>query len=35
VRPEDLRSFIDKHGDASAKLDLLPFRKGPPEQDLI
>jgi hypothetical protein len=35
LRPEDLRAFIDQHGNAFAKLDLSPFRKGPPEQDLV
>ena len=35
LRPEDLRAFIDKYGNAFAKLDLVPFRKGPPEQDLV
>ena len=35
LQPEDLRAFIDKHGNAEAKLKLSPFRKGPPEQDLV
>jgi hypothetical protein len=35
LQPEDLRAFIDKHGKAEAKLKLSPFRKGPPEQDLV
>ena len=35
LQPEDLRTFIDKHGKAEAKLKLSPFRKGPPEQDLV
>jgi hypothetical protein len=35
LKPEDLRTFIDKHGEAEAKLKLSPFRKGPPEQDLV
>jgi hypothetical protein len=35
LQPEDLRAFIDKHGKAEAKLRLSPFRKGPPEQDLV
>ena len=35
LQPEDLRTFIDKHGDAETKLKLSPFRKGPPEQDLV
>ena len=35
LQPEDLRAFIDKHGKTEAKLKLSPFRKGPPEQDLV
>jgi len=34
LRPEELRTFIDKHGTAKLKLKLSPFRKAPPEQDL-
>ena len=35
LRPEELRKFIDNHGNAEAKLKLSPFRKAPPEQDWI
>jgi hypothetical protein len=35
LQPEDLRVFIDKHGKAEAMLQLSPFRKGPPQQDLV
>jgi hypothetical protein len=35
LQPEDLRTFIDKHGNAKTKLKLSPFRKAPPEQDLV
>ena len=35
LQPEDLRTFIDKHGNAETKLKLSPFRKAPPEQDLV
>ena len=35
LQPEDLRTFIDKHGTAKTKLKLAPFRKAPPEQELI
>ena len=35
LRPEDLRAFIDKHGNAVAKLDLPSFRKGRPTQDPV
>jgi hypothetical protein len=34
LQPEDLRAFIDKHGNAETKLKLSPFRKATPEQDL-
>ena len=27
--------FLNKYGNAFAKLDLSPFRKGPPEPDLV
>ena len=35
LQPEDLRTFIDKHGKAETKLKLSPFQKGDPEQDLV
>jgi hypothetical protein len=35
LQPEDLRAFIDKFGSAETKLRLSPFKKGPPEQDLV
>jgi hypothetical protein len=35
LQPEDLRTLIDKHGDAETKLKLSPFQKGSPEQDLV
>ncbi len=35
LQPEDLRAFIDKWGNAETKLKLSPFRKAPPEQDLV
>jgi hypothetical protein len=35
LQPEDLRTFIDKHGTAKTKVKLAPFRKAPPEQELI
>ena len=35
LQPEDLRTFIDKHGNAETKLKLSPFRKATPEQDLV
>ena len=35
LRPKELRQFIEKYGDAEAKLDLSPFRKAPPDRDLI
>jgi hypothetical protein len=34
LQPEDLRTFIDKHGNAEARRQLSAFQKGPPEQDL-
>jgi hypothetical protein len=34
LEPQDLRSFIDKHGNAKTKLMLLPFKKSTPNQDL-
>jgi hypothetical protein len=33
--PEGLRAYIDKHGKAEARAKLEPFRKGPPERDLV
>jgi hypothetical protein len=35
LQPEELRTFIDKHGSAKTKLKLSPFKKRPPEQDLV
>jgi hypothetical protein len=35
LKPEELRTFIDNYGTAETKLKLAPFRKGPPEQDLV
>src|SRR5262249_17366851 len=35
LQPEDLRTFIDKYGNAETKLKLSPFKKGDPEQDLV
>jgi hypothetical protein len=35
LEPEDLRTFIDKHGSVDTKHKLSPFRKAPPEQDLV
>jgi len=35
LQPEELRTFIDKHGTAETKLKLSPFRKAPPEEDLV
>jgi hypothetical protein len=35
LQPEDLRTFIDKHGNVDTKLKLSHFRKAPPEQDLV
>ena len=35
LQPEDLRTFIDKHGNAEAKRKLSAFQKGPQEQDLV
>ena len=35
LQPEELRTFIDKHGSAKTKLKLSAFQKGPPEQDLV
>ena len=35
LQPEELRKFIDKHCNAETKLKLSPFRKAPPEQDLV
>jgi len=35
LQPQDLRTFIDKHGNAETKHKLSAFQKGPPEQDLV
>ena len=35
LQPEELRAFIDKHGDAETKLKLSSSQKGYPEQDLV
>ena len=35
LKPEELRTFIEKHGTAETKLKLLPFQKCPPDQDLV
>ena len=35
LNPEELRMFIDNHGTDETKLKLSPFRKAPPEQDLV
>ena len=34
LQPEDLRTFIDRHGNAETKLKLSALRKGFPEQEL-
>jgi hypothetical protein len=34
LRPEELRTFIDKYGTDEARLKLSPFGKGPPDLDL-
>ena len=35
LQPEDLRTFLNKHGTPETKLQLSPFGKAPPEQDLV
>jgi len=35
LRPEDLRAYIDKHGNAETKLNLSPFQKGLPDRDVV
>ena len=35
LQPEDLRTFIDKHGKPRTKFKLSPFQKGDPDQDLV
>ena len=35
LKLEELREYIDNHGTAETKLKLSPFRKAPPEQDLV
>jgi hypothetical protein len=35
LQPADLLTFIDKYGSAKTKLKLSPFRKAPPEKDLV
>jgi hypothetical protein len=35
LQPEDLRTFIAKHGNAETKHPLSAFQKNPPEQDLV
>lgn len=35
LRPEDLRAFIEKHGDAETRRTLSAFQKVPPSQDLL
>lgn len=35
LRLEDLHAYIDKSCDDATRRKLSPFRKGPPEQDLV
>ncbi|APW61759.1 hypothetical protein [Paludisphaera borealis] len=35
LRPEDLRAFIEKHGDAETRRKLSQYQKVPLEQDLL